>query len=47
MIVDFQNDFTPGGALAVPEGDRIADHVNELAADPRLEELRQAGGAVE
>jgi nicotinamidase/pyrazinamidase len=32
IIVDFQNDFTPGGALAVPEGDRIADRLNALAA---------------
>ena len=32
IIVDFQNDFTPGGALAVPEGDAIADRVNVLAA---------------
>jgi nicotinamidase/pyrazinamidase len=24
LIVDFQNDFTPGGALAVPDGDAIA-----------------------
>jgi nicotinamidase/pyrazinamidase len=31
LIVDFQNDFTPGGALPVPEGDRIADPVNRLA----------------
>ena len=31
MIVDFQNDFTPGGALAVPDGDAIAGRVNELA----------------
>lgn len=37
MIVDFQNDFTPGGALAVEEGDAIAGRVNELAADPRFE----------
>jgi nicotinamidase/pyrazinamidase len=37
IIVDFQNDFTPGGALAVPDGDEIADRVNELAADPRFE----------
>ena len=37
MIVDFQNDFTPGGALAVRDGDRIAARVNELAADPRFE----------
>jgi nicotinamidase/pyrazinamidase len=28
--VDFQNDFTEGGALAVPDGDAIADRVNEL-----------------
>jgi nicotinamidase/pyrazinamidase len=37
VIVDFQNDFTPGGALAVRDGDRIAARVNELAADPRFE----------
>jgi nicotinamidase/pyrazinamidase len=37
VIVDFQNDFTPGGALAVPEGDRIAERVNELASDPGFE----------
>jgi nicotinamidase/pyrazinamidase len=32
LIVDFQNDFTPGGALAVPEGDTIATRINALAA---------------
>jgi nicotinamidase/pyrazinamidase len=32
LIVDFQNDFTPGGALAVREGDEIAPRVNQLAA---------------
>ncbi len=37
VIVDFQNDFTPGGALAVAEGDRIADRVNELAASGRFD----------
>jgi nicotinamidase/pyrazinamidase len=37
VIVDFQNDFTLGGALAVRDGDRIAGRVNELAADPRFE----------
>ncbi len=37
VIVDFQNDFTPGGALAVPGGDAVADHLNELAADPRFD----------
>jgi nicotinamidase/pyrazinamidase len=31
LIVDFQNDFTAGGALAVPEGDEIAGPVKSLA----------------
>ena len=31
VIVDFQNDFTPGGALAVPDGDEIAQRLNMLA----------------
>jgi nicotinamidase/pyrazinamidase len=31
IIVDFQNDFTPDGALAVPDGDAIAERVNQLA----------------
>jgi nicotinamidase/pyrazinamidase len=31
LIVDFQNDFTPGGALPVAEGDAIAEAINELA----------------
>jgi nicotinamidase/pyrazinamidase len=30
VIVDFQNDFTPGGALAVPDGHEIADRLHEL-----------------
>ena len=37
MIVDFQNDFTPGGALAVPQGDEIAEKLNELAASDRFD----------
>src|SRR3954467_546258 len=32
VIVDFQNDFTPGGALAVPDGDRVAADPEDLAA---------------
>ena len=32
LIIDFQNDFTPGGALAVSEGDTIAPKINALAA---------------
>ena len=37
VIVDFQNDFTPGGALAVPDGDAIAPRLNELAAYDRFD----------
>ena len=37
MIVDFQNDFTPGGALAVPDGDAIAHRLNALAASGRFD----------
>ena len=37
MIVDFQNDFTPGGALAVPHGDEIADRVRELIDSGRFD----------
>ena len=32
VIVDYQNDFNPGGALAVPGGDEVAGRINELAA---------------
>jgi len=31
VIVDYQNDFNPGGALAVAGGDAIAERLNELA----------------
>ncbi len=38
LIIDFQNDFTPpDGALAVPDGDRIAARVNELAGSGRFD----------
>jgi nicotinamidase/pyrazinamidase len=37
LIIDFQNDFTPGGALGVEGGDEIAGRLNELASDPRFE----------
>jgi nicotinamidase/pyrazinamidase len=36
VIVDFQNDFTPGGALAVPGGDAIAPRVRELLDSGRF-----------
>jgi nicotinamidase/pyrazinamidase len=32
IVVDVQNDFCPGGALAVPRGDEIIPIVNTLAA---------------
>lgn len=38
LIVDVQNDFLPGGALAVPEGDRVIAPLN------RAIELFQARG---
>ena len=31
LIIDFQNDFCPGGALAVEEGDQIAEPIRRLA----------------
>jgi nicotinamidase/pyrazinamidase len=31
LIVDFQNDFTPGGALPVERGDEIAGPINAIA----------------
>jgi nicotinamidase/pyrazinamidase len=33
VIVDLQNDFCPGGALAVPRGDQIVPAVNRLGAE--------------
>jgi nicotinamidase/pyrazinamidase len=32
IVVDLQNDFCPGGALAVPEGDAVVEPVNRLAS---------------
>jgi len=29
LVVDVQNDFCPGGALAVPEGDKIIPNLNK------------------
>jgi nicotinamidase/pyrazinamidase len=31
LIIDFQNDFTPGGALAVEGGDEIGEPIQKLA----------------
>lgn len=32
LVVDLQNDFCAGGALAVPDGDRVVEPVNRLLA---------------
>ena len=32
IVVDVQNDFMPGGALAVPRGDEVVPVINRLAA---------------
>ena len=31
IVVDVQNDFLPGGALAVPDGDAVIEPINRLA----------------
>lgn len=33
IVIDVQNDFCPGGALAVPEGDDIVAGINQLMDD--------------
>jgi nicotinamidase/pyrazinamidase len=33
IVIDVQNDFCPGGALAVPEGDTIVPAINALMAE--------------
>jgi nicotinamidase/pyrazinamidase len=33
IVIDVQNDFCPGGALAVPEGDAIISGINALMKD--------------
>ncbi len=38
VIVDLQNDFCPGGSLAVPDGDKIIPIVNGL-----IEKFSRAG----
>ncbi|MGN8554524.1 UNVERIFIED_CONTAM: isochorismatase family protein, partial [Microbacterium sp. SLM126] len=31
LVIDVQNDFMPGGALAVPQGDEVVPVINRLA----------------
>ena len=33
IVVDVQNDFCPGGALAVPDGDAVVDPINRMARE--------------
>lgn len=37
IVVDIQNDFCPGGALAVKDGDKIIPLVNKLMQDPQYD----------
>jgi nicotinamidase/pyrazinamidase len=30
IVIDYQNDFCPGGALGVPEGDQVVGKINQL-----------------
>jgi nicotinamidase/pyrazinamidase len=41
LVVDVQNDFCPGGALAVPEGDAVLGPLNA-----RIAEMRAAGAPI-
>ena len=33
IVIDVQNDFCPGGALTVPEGDQIVGQINAMMQD--------------
>ncbi len=41
LIIDIQNDFCPGGALAVPRGDEVVSVVNKMAGQFRHVVLTQ------
>ena len=41
IVIDVQNDFCPGGALAVPEGDAIVPGINALMNDAEAVILTQ------
>jgi len=41
VMIDIQNDFCPGGALAVPGGDEIIARVNKLQGDYAVRVLTQ------
>lgn len=41
IVIDVQNDFCPGGALAVNEGDQVVGPINEMMNDYPLRILTQ------
>ncbi|WP_128254975.1 bifunctional nicotinamidase/pyrazinamidase [Falsirhodobacter deserti] len=41
IVIDVQNDFCPGGALAVAEGDAIIPRINAMMADHPVRVLTQ------
>ena len=41
IVIDVQNDFCPGGALAVPGGDEIVGGINALMSDFEVRVLTQ------
>ena len=41
IIIDVQNDFCPGGALAVPGGDEVVDPINALIETAEMVILSQ------
>jgi nicotinamidase/pyrazinamidase len=41
LVVDVQNDFCPGGALAIPEGDRVVEVIRGIASGFRHIALTQ------
>ena len=41
IIIDVQNDFCPGGALAVPGGDEVVDPINALIGTAEMVILSQ------
>ena len=41
IVIDMQNDFCPGGALAVPQGDTIVPGINALMAEHAVVILTQ------
>ncbi|MFW6172301.1 MAG: bifunctional nicotinamidase/pyrazinamidase [Elusimicrobiota bacterium] len=39
VIVDVQNDFCPGGALAVPDGDKIITNINKISKSDQFHKV--------